>query len=744
MSIDNELMSPEAPPPRPNWLTSGDDAVETVSTEAVVELDEADFFPEENADFSEWDGLEYLDDVAADFDEESAPSTKPFYVPAEPIDDVILLDIDDSDELLAGEQAGRRMSWPAVIATAVLHVWLITTLASITNSKPEWIYDRFIDSRMEVADVPDQPEQVIEYDLAIPKDHDVPVREVINAASVGMSLTKKPKVESEPQPLSEIVLNESRTKMYDIPEGMEIDERLVVKGTLGDSILQMESALDRVTWEIARNMQESKVLVVWLLDASGSLKTQREVIANRLDRIYGELGALQEVGQIPRKRKPLLTGVVTYGAQTNFLTREPTDKYDVVREAIANVQPDVTGKENVFRAITQTMQLWKGYRASNGRRIMLIVVTDESGDDFDSHVGAIQLCRRYGAQAFVIGPTAAFGRKKGYVPYVAPEDGKTYQLEVDLGPETAMFDLVDLPYWYTGPQYRNLSSGFGPYALSRLVSETGGVYFTTNMTTMQGLSRSGYFDSQAMKPFQPDYSFGTIDKYADDLAWHPLRYAVVQAARISRLNKPEGTPRLSMRVTPANYRQVATTAQQTVAKSQLMIENILEAFPPNVDKLYELEPSARWRIAFNLSYGRLLANRVRCYEYNAAMAEMKGALTPGDVGTKSNQWILRPSDKLNYATNLRGQAKKSEEYLRRVIEEAPRTPWAVLAGRELQNPVGIRVVQRFIPPPKQRPAAARPTADRARAALLLANDRQRQRQRQQAPPKKKKVVLPKL
>ena len=340
------------------------------------------------------------------------------------------------------------------------------------------------------------------------------------------------------------------------------------------------------------------------------------------------------------------------------------------------------------------------------------LVTDESGDDFDLHVDAIKLCQRYGAQAYVIGPTAAFGRKKGYVPYVAPENGKTYQLEVDLGPETAMFDLVDLPYWYSGPQYRNLSSGFGPYALSRLVSETGGVYFTTNMTTMQGLARSGYFDSQAMKPFQPDYSFGTINEYAADLARHPLRYAVVQAARISRLNKAEGTPRLSMRVTPANYRQVADTAQQTVAKSQLMIENILEAFPPNVDKHYELEPSARWRIAFNLSYGRLLANRVRCYEYNAAMAEMKGGLTPSDIATKSNQWIIRPSDKLNYATSPRGQARKAEEYLRRVVEEAPGTPWAILAGRELQNPVGIRIVQRFIPPPKQPPATARPHAHR--------------------------------
>jgi hypothetical protein len=389
------------------------------------------------------------------------------------------------------------------------------------------------------------------------------------------------------------------------------------------------------------------------------------------------------------------------------------------------------------------MQMWKGYRATNGRRMMLIVVTDESGDDFDAHTGAIKLMRRYGAQAYVIGPTAVLGRKKGYVPYVAPEDGRTYQLEVDLGPETAMFDMVDLPYWYSGPQYKYLSSGFGPYALSRLVSETGGVYFTTSMTTMEGLSPSGIFSAEAMKPFQPDYSFGTIDDYAADLARHPLRYAVVMAARISRENQAEGTPTLSMRVTPANYRQTATTAQQTVAKSQLMIDNILEAFPPDIDKMYDQEPSLRWRVAFNLAYGRLLQNRVRCYEYNAALAEMKGGLTPADVGSKSNQWTFRPSDEISYATNLRGQAKKAEEYLKRVIAEAPGTPWAVLAGRELQNPPGIRVVQRFIPPPVRRPAAATPRSNQPTARLLLARERQR-RAAQQPPPKKKKVVLPRL
>lgn len=747
MNIDGEHTS--APPPVEDETLSSEASaaqsevvrMETARTESLS----GDPF-DEPVDFSDWQGLPEFDEPA---DEPAAkepgsqgsdPTTE-----IEPIEmeDVIVLDVDEDDELSPSEAPGFRISWPAVVAAAVLHLWFITTLAGIVSDRPEGLFDLPIHSLMEKTDEPDEELQVVEYELAVPQENDLPVREVLNAASVGQSRTRRPKIESAPLPLSDVVLDRTRAQMYDIPEGVEVDERLVVKGQQGDSVVQMDTALDRVTWEIARNMQESKVLVVWMLDASGSLKTQREQIAARLDRIYGELGALEEVGQIPRLRKPLLSGVVSYGERTEFLTHEPTDKFEVVREAIEGVQPDPTGRENVFSAVVQTMQLWKGYRTSGGRRIMLVVVTDETGDDFPTHVPAISLCRRYGAQAYVIGPTAVFGRQKGYVPYVAPEDGQTYRLQVDLGPETAMFDLVDLPFWYNGPQYKYLSAGFGPYALSRLVRETGGIYFTTTMTTMQGLSPVGYFDGQAMKPFMPDYRFGTFQDYAADLARHPLRFAVVQAARLSRENEAEGTPALTLRVNPNNYRQAATDAQRTVAKSQLMIENILEAFPPNVDELYEQEPSARWRTAFNLAYGRLLANRVRCYEYNAALADLKGGLTPADVANRSNQWIFKPSDELNYATNFRSAAKQANEYLQRVIDEAPDTPWAVLAARELQNALGIRIIHRFIPPPQTRPSPPRANNNPPRPVLLLANDKKKSTPRQ-PPPKKKKVVLPKL
>ena len=632
----------------------------------------------------------------------------------------------------------RRSLIPAIIASVLLHVWLLLTFKNILL--PEVSTEAAVlETRIENKDL-DEPNQPIDYELANPQDRELEVRKVINARSIGLQHTPRPQPRSKPELLANLDLRRHRQMAFDIPEGLEVDERLVVNGTTGEAIIQLESALDRVTWEIAQNLEERKVLVVWLLDASGSLRQQRQTISKRLRRIYGELDALRESGQIPRLDQPLLTGVVSYGMRTHFLTPAPTDRFSVIQQAVSGLTVDESGRENVFTAVRQVMQSWGRYRTRNGRRIMLIVVTDESGDDFEAQVSAINLCRRYGTRAYVIGPAAVFGRRKGYVPYLARENGKTYQLPVDLGPETARYELVDLPFWFDGPQFRNLSAGFPPYALARLVTETGGIYFTTNMTTMAGLARVGRFNAQAMKAFEPDYRFGTPAEFDKDLQKHPLRAAVIRAARLSRQFKPERTPTLDLRVTPANFRQTASTAQQTVARTQYMLDTILSAFPAGLTKQYSQEPSARWRMSYALNYGRLLALKVRAMEYNYALANLKGTLTAQDVGRKSNHWIFRPDNTLHYATNYRRTAKQAEELLRRVLAEAPETPWGILAARELRHPFGLRVIQRFVPPPKPRARKPGPTKKR----ILLAPDRKKKRPPKKPAPKPKPPKLPRL
>jgi len=652
-------------------------------------------------------------------------------------DEVVELELFHPDEELPPLPSSRGLI-PATIATVVLHLWLLATFQSIFLTDVTVPGVEPVDAVLSEA-AKKKPEIVKEpeYTLVRPNDRDLPVRKALNATSVGVVRNKKAKLLSPPDPDKEkIDPMLTRREVFDIPEGNEVSRTVVVPGTTGNSLVQFETALDRVTHEIAMHLKERKVLVVWLLDASASLRQQRGVLAKRLKRIYGELGALKTAGQVPKTKQALLTGVVGFGMQAEFLTPAPTMKFDEIKTAVDNVKVDETGRENVFSAVLLTMKKWG--RFNTERQIMFVVVTDESGDDFAALEPAIRSLRRKSIKAYVIGPSAVFGRRKGYVPYVAPENRRTYQIPVDLGPESPRYENVLLPFWFEGPQHKYLTSGYGPYGLSRLVKETGGVYFTTNTLTMSGLTPTGSYETEQIKPFEPEYRFSTPEQYDADVRKHPLRLAVRTAAVLSRGYKAEGTPSLDLRVTPGNFRQVATAAQQTVARSQFMVDSILEAFPRGIERQLDKEPSSRWRMNFCLTYGRLLAMRVRCLEYNSACAELKGGLTPQDVASNANHWIFRPSETINYATGERRNAQLARELLERCLREAPGTPWATLAERELRHPLGVRVVKRFIPPPKPRPKSKAPAGKQ----ILLAPDPQKPRPKPQPKPKPVQPKLP--
>ncbi len=642
---------------------------------------------------------------------------------------------------------GQRGKIAATIVSVLVHVWILGSLAEMGFTQSDNYHELPFENYV-VESEPEPEPQVVEptpteFTLAEPSEQESQVTQALSATSVGVVYSTAPQMKADPR----LIVKEpdvplASTAVYDIPAGVEIDSQLVVNGTTGDSLVHIESAMDLVTWEIAKNLQEQKVLVVWLVDASGSLLDQRAIVANRLQRVYGELNALQNANQVPKHELPVLSGVVTFGNKTNFITQAPTENFQEILDALRSAPTDPSGVENTFNAVADVLSRWGSYRTAQQRRIMLITLTDEAGDDFSNSLEkAIVQCQKYGAKAYVVGPSAVFGRRDGFIPYVAKEDGKTYKLPVAIGPEVPVFEALDLPFWFGGSQYEYLSSGFAPYALARLVHETGGVYFMTNMTTMSGLTPLGVFEPDVMRPFQPDYNFGSLDAYEKDLKKHPLRLALVDAAARSRRFTAKGTPTLDLRVTAGNFKQAASDAQKSVAESQLMVEMILQAIPDSLEKQLDREPSARWRMNFCLTYGRLLAHRVRCMEYNAAFAWLKNDLTADDINKKSNHWIVRSDKSINYAGNLRKTAQKAEELLQRVVKEAPGTPWAVLAARELKDPFGIRIEQRFIPPPP--PAPPRPPGPPPKQVLFAPEETKRPApQPKPAPPPK--PVLPNL
>ena len=317
-TLDGETTLDLQPEPDTEFAESAESEMEFAEEPAVGATEFADAeSPEMDFEF------ESAEVEEPDFSEMDATvSFMPTEDPASDDGEIIDLEVADEDENGSG-----RGSIAGTVASVILHVWLLMNLAQMTIEEDPYYYVPPIESRI-VEDKPQEEEiEVVNYELADPNDRDHEVREVVNAASVGMAQTDKPKIESQPRPLHELIPEARQANVYDIPEGVEVDEKVVVKGTTGEAMVQLESALDRVTWEIAKNMQESKVLVVWLLDASGSLDKQKQVIAKRLQRVYGELDALQQTDQIPRHEKPLLSGVVTFGAKTNFITPNPTEKF---------------------------------------------------------------------------------------------------------------------------------------------------------------------------------------------------------------------------------------------------------------------------------------------------------------------------------------------------------------------------------------------------------------------------------
>lgn len=602
-----------------------------------------------------------------------------------------------------------KFSAAGISLSLVFHAWLIASLAGVDVFQRDGWELPPIETAIsnEVEPIPESVEPP-KFELADPQDRELPQRTTVNAASIGRVQNDEPSASALIASLSIANPNVPGVGrlMSDIPAGVLVDQRFVVPGTTGEGMVQLDGALDRVTWEIAQQLNERRVLVVWLLDASGSLEKQRAAIAKRLKRIYGELQALEQETEFAKQDRPILTGVVGFGLETTFLTREPTDKFEDVLSAFESLQNDPSGVEHVFTAVSQVMDRWHKFRVDKGRRILLITVTDEAGDDHGAPLDfAIAKCRRWGALAYVIGPAAPFGKRRGYFPYRAPEDGQTYQIPIDLGPESVVVENVDMPFWYSGPQYDNLSSGFGPYALSRLVKETGGVYFLTNMTTMAGLATIGAYDRNLMKAYEPDYGYGSPQDFLRDMSRYPVRMAVYAAAQYSQTTqlRGAGTPRMDFRLAPNNFRQVFTDAQQSAAISQLAVDSIFSQINPAAEKAYASEPSLRWRLAFGLNYGRLLAQKVRAMEYNTALAELKTKYTANDISNRVNHVILRPDREVNFVLSLKKPAKLAEEHLQRVISDAPGTPWAILAARELKDGFGIRVVEEYIPPPPPRP-----------------------------------------
>jgi len=125
----------------------------------------------------------------------------------------------------------------------------------------------------------------------------------------------------------------------------------------------------------------------------------------------------------------------------------------------------------------------------------------------------------------------------------------------------------------------------------------------------------------------------------------------------------------------------------------------------------------RWRAAYDLAMGRVLAMRVRMFGYNKLLAEMKGL--PKQFTKKgSNEWKLVPSKNITAGADVKKLEAQASKYLKRVIDEHPGTPWATLAEKEYSQPMGWDWVEST----GNYPDANLTAQEKKNKQILLAND----------------------
>jgi len=477
-----------------------------------------------------------------------------------------------------------------------------------------------------------------------------------------------------------------------VPTATMFGQNVSIKGNGAEHVENSEGAVDRVAEEILRRLEKGRTLVVWAFDSSRSLQAERERLAKHIDTVYAHIN--QGDGQSLAADGGLLTAVVAFGQGRKAVVDPPTADYNTVSDAIRSItELDTTGIESTFQTVAQAVDRWGNYKDKKGNRYrtMIIVVTDEVGDDENYLEPAIEAAVRAKVPVYVLGSQAIFARKEGRMNYTDPKTGHTfYNLPVTQGPESLMLEQIRLPFWYDGNQYDILDSGFGPYALSRLAGATGGIYFVTRL----GQTRMG-FDPVAMREYKPDWF--SRAKYESEVLSRPVRKAVIDAALITQQNNLPGMP--SLVFPPVDGPEFKEAMEQNQALAERTTYTVNEALGPitAVAKLRDRETSRRWQAHYDLIRGRLLAAKVRTTEYNWACAKMKKD-APKFTKPDSNAWRLVPDAEIHYSDKAAAAGKQAVDLLKKVVAEHPNTPWALLAQRELKDPLGFKWVEVHVKP----------------------------------------------
>lgn len=626
---------------------------------------------------------------------------------------------------------------PSVVVSLLVHVVVLVVLMMI----PMVIQGGSPDITLESIFTEDLPREEMEQKLEL----DTKPAETLNVISGGTPSTAvgaATQAASTPVDVqSAKVMNEAVVEAPRV-EAMQLSDAVMaaelgegeVTGEVGAMVEGYGQAMGIITQEIIRMMRQEKVTVIWMFDESGSLEDDREEIRNNYMRVYEELGiAAKQDKDLKRGGEMLLTAVTSYGKKVHEHTKRPTSDQEQVKAAIDMVPTDTSGEENMCRSITAVMNKYKRMAIQGKRKLAVIVVSDESGDDGDYVEEAILAAKAAKAPIYVMGRESMFGypyaRQRWTYEDKAKNIKEDFWIQVRRGPETAFPEALQWDGIHR--RWDAQSAGFGPYEQVRMAKETGGIFFVLpgeekNLVGREANDKRKY-DFLALREYTP--LLLSRRDYIADRASSPFRQTLWNV--IVRLNPDANKllfethdPQLNLKddhypLMPAPFKAEAAKQVIKATKSMLLTNEALDLLN-QIRPQRAREASQRWRAAYDLSYAQLHIFRLRLYQFLLTI-DVHANNMPKPKNPKSNEWNFWRNRSSNidpdeaqfarlksafglkvereeYIQMVRKEEKLAIELLDGVIKDHPGTPWQRRAEREKRDGFGFRVADRLWDP----------------------------------------------
>jgi hypothetical protein len=431
-----------------------------------------------------------------------------------------------------------------------------------------------------------------------------------------------------------------------------------------------DSIMGDLSTKLSKVVQKSgakaggNILLVWIMDASVSMKDDQQAIRERLWEMDKKFREQKGSGDLKQ-------AVIYYGDRPN-LWLQPTSDVEQVMEAIDNIEINPPGTvENTMQAVIYAAQQFD--KAAIKAKRVGILVDDDSPDDSTRLEEALGELKKAKMTLFVINRECPFQSEYLYEAFEwVDEDGDKFAGTgtVHRGPETARPEVTGISFgsffwgdWSTASAGGRIPSGFGIYDISRLGYYTGGAYYILDPKPHD------LYNWDLMESYRPELV--SRDEYDKRTVRNPYKRVIEQVTK--QWNQGFSW---SWRTIP-QARENVTHCENRLVELEKLIRVLETEGRMSDSQLASLKENRRWPANADLVWSSLVLARHRLRQFLYGLEEF----------LKTTRSI--PEDHYIYAhgtQKVKETPKEKEDReaviqaMRYVANRHPRTPWGYVAS----------------------------------------------------------------